>query len=323
MKVYLFIILCLFNYVKSTELRRNLRGDEVTIPPQIVFDSLEFNSKYSVKFKRDDDLQPLSWSNVVIVVLFYDYILDTNLVGEHFNSWINDMDEGLDIVFVVDKDDKRSDEEILPFRDNAKPSIHLHRSSVQVKDGKAVKYKMIDALWFVEKKFGKNENKHFYLKLDPDTFLIPEKLMNFMSELFMATHPQPVDFGRSACFMTDMCFSQGGLYGFSRSGLLATVEYMKRNVKEMHTEIIHRKWNYNLMDHEDFVTSYIFRRATGYPVVSVPEIGENFNKFKPPFPYTPISIHLVKFRKEYKKLHETFYDHEGHVVEFKGLPKKN
>ena len=84
------------------------------------------------------------------------------------------------------------------------------------------------------------------------------------------------------------------------------MSHIKTHPKFLEENHCHRKNNENLMDHEDFAISYLFKQSTGFPMVATQLIGENFNTLKMPYDTNLISIHLVKFTRQYKELRNYF-----------------
>ena len=116
--------------------------------------------------------------------------------------------DGLDILFVFDENDERPNENLSPDASEIKPTVHIYGSSAMTTD-KKVRNKAIDAMTYANKKFGIKGDKYFYIKMDPDSFLVPDNFLFFMNELYHTTYPKPVDFGRPACFKPSFCHSQG------------------------------------------------------------------------------------------------------------------
>merc|ERR1712129_232286 len=104
-----------------------------------------------------------------------------------------------------------------------------------------------------------------------------------------------------------MCYAAGALYGMNRIGLAQINKYF-----DSHPNITgekHMANNANLMKHEDFMVSYVYREATGYPVVMNNEFfqfGINTSglgsKSNP-----PICYHKVMYEKAFYEYYTLFY----------------
>ena len=62
-----------------------------------------------------------------------------------------------------------------------------------------------------------------------------------------------------------------------------------------------------LMDHEDFTISYLFKKSTGFSMAATQLIGENCKNMQEPYDTNLISIHLVKFTRQYRELQNYYY----------------
>merc|ERR1719296_118470 len=232
----------------------------------------EANKEYYQEHIRNTILSKLKfrhisikWENVVIMMLTHNQFNSNELVQAHFHTWINrigDDGRGLDIVFVTDEWDLRSVDQILPYANEVKPTIHLYRSAA-LHMGKKCRAKVLDGFTHVVDKFKSDLNKLYFIKMDPDNFLLAENVLDYLNYLHK-TDPNPVDFGRHICAGTgDFCFSEGGLYGMDRLGLLLTLEYIKTN-EDVYDYDDNGK---DSIEHEDFFMSYAFFKALGYSAI--------------------------------------------------------
>jgi len=98
------------------------------------------------------EVSPVNWSNVVIFITIYESSKIDQLIKAHFKTWLKHTDEGLDVVFVTDKSDERSIEEILPDAKNVSSTSHVYKSPADF-DGKHIRFKIIDSLKEMEHLF--------------------------------------------------------------------------------------------------------------------------------------------------------------------------
>ena len=93
--------------------------------------------------------------------------------------------------------------------------------------------------------------------MDPDQFVIIERLESYIKDTHNATYQQPVNFGNTVCNNEAVCYTEGGLYGISRSGLKHWVKYRDKHPKA-----------YDDVPNEDFFSSYIFCKVRRFPLHS-------------------------------------------------------
>lgn len=265
---------------------------------------------YKEDFFEQRKVSKITWKNVVVVILTYNDYESNKLVQAQFDTWIEKVGTGLDIVFVSDVDDVRHDDEIIPHKkDKMMPNIHLYRSNAK-KEGKLARSKVMDAFLYVYKKFHSNNDKKFFLKLDPDSFVLPENLINFLDDLHSKTQNSPVDFGKGLCNNDYFCYSEGGLYGMNKEGFEKVIRYVSENI-DIYNDFVPLRKNAtkNVLIHEDCFTSYAFWKSTGYPMVWNNRIAmKSFFSDRSP---DPISIHPVKSYLEFYTLEKIFYGSEG------------
>lgn len=94
----------------------------------------EFYAKHISTVKQ---LPLIQWSNVVIFIIIYESSKVHQLLKGHFKTWLKQADEGLDIVFVTDKSNKRSVEEIYPDAKKVMLISHVYKSQASF-DGKHI-----------------------------------------------------------------------------------------------------------------------------------------------------------------------------------------
>jgi len=266
------------------------------------------------------NIPEFSWSNVVIFMLTYDNPDADKLIQAQFDTWIRRIeDSGLDIVVVTDTVDTRETSNVLPDTRYIKPTVHLYRSSAP-NEGNRARAKTVDAFEYCESKFGNDPNKLYYVKVDPDQFLLAKRFEDFLKDVHKATYSQPADFGNVNCNNEVVCYTMGGLYGISRAGLQPWVKYIKENPSIYDDFIASRVVpDRNLVLHEDFFTSYVFHKATGYPTITDLRIGlMNMDPIEPKkstIPPEVISFHPVKNVHDIYVLEKIFYNSQGNIRE--------
>jgi len=219
------------------------------------------------RFMREERSSSVEWSNIVVLMIMHESPAVDSLINGHFETWLKHTGEGLDIVFITDDTDKRPDEEIVPDAANFLGKTHIYKSPAQF-DDKHIRFKVIDSFRQVEEMFKDDKEKKYFIKIDTDTFPIPENLLAYVNKLDGPTEEQPVLFGKGVCSPKDLCYAAGALYGMNKLALHSLNIFFAKN-PELHLENSHVVGKgRNLMVHEDYMTSYAFRRATGYPIIS-------------------------------------------------------
>jgi len=266
--------------------------------------------------KRNVATKSVDWSNFVIIMLIHNDEEVDKLLDAHFNTWMKHVNGPLDIVFVSDVDDKRSYEQILPRCKEVTINCHLYKSAAK-DDGKHIRYKVLDSLRYAENAFKYKTEKQYYLKMDTDTFIIPQTLLDYTNSLHSQTIENPLHYGWGCCYTKDLCYTAGSFYGFNRLGLEAVNRYMSQNEESFLKEVHHpiRFESKNLMDHEDFMISLSYRRATNIPMVNnrrmFPHLIERAGLGTEEKP--PISYHKIKDAKLFSMYDALFYDEDGHL----------
>merc|ERR1711862_82813 len=263
------------------------------------------------RFVRDDRGINVDWSNVVILMIMHESASVDSLITGHFETWLKHTGEGLDIVFITDDTDKRSDEDIIPDASNFLGKTHIYRSPAQF-DDKHIRFKVIDSFRQVEEMFKDDEEKKYFIKIDTDTFPIAENLLSYLNKLDGPTEEQPVLFGKGVCSPKDLCYAAGALYGMNKLALHALNNFFAKN-PELHLETTHVVGKgRNLMVHEDYMTSYAYRRATGYPIISNHNIfnyhieREGVGSEEHP----PVCYHKAKVVEGLQEYYQLLYDEE-------------
>merc|ERR1719203_1806408 len=95
----------------------------------------------------------------------------------------------------------------------------------------------------------------------------------------------------------------------NKAGFEATNNYIQTHLKEIDETIIENvSTGKNLMKSEDFVTSYAFHKATGFPQIHVPEITTSINGMA-----SQVSIHPLKSNDRIHKAYNEFFDDNGTI----------
>jgi len=245
------------------------------------------------------------------------------LMSGHYETWLKRVGEGADIVFVTDGDDSRKDEDILPLASSIKAKSHVYRSGGK-NEGKHLRFKVIDAFRYVGETF---KNKKFFLKLDTDTFVVANNLIDYLNDLYHKSYPRPVYFGYAVCpyfvdkcddLMQCMCYGAGSGYGFNKAGFNAVNTYFAQHPEILKEKHNHPRYDRNLLVHEDYMMGVAYARATnGFPIVH--------NRLMFPYPFdrygpgftatkrTAISYHKVTTKEDFI-LHDRIFHHDNGSV---------
>lgn len=219
------------------------------------------------KFMRDSRNFQLDWSNIVILMIMHESPEVDSLIRGHFETWLKHTGEGLDIVFITDESDSRSPEEIIPNASSFLGKTHVYKSPAEF-DDKHIRFKVIDSFRATNEIFKNRGEKRYFIKIDTDTFPIPENLLSYVNKVDFSTRNKPVLFGKGVCSPQNMCYGAGALYGMNKLALHEVNRYFSQNPK-IHLETTHVVGKgRNLMVHEDYMVSYAYRQATGYPIIS-------------------------------------------------------
>ena len=285
----------------------------------VTLDSPEMSRLYPVK---KTPFPNFNWSNVVVLILTYNDPSENKLIQKHFDSWIKHMPKGLDIIFVTDNTDPRNFTEALPDANNVPATIHLYHSSGSRGEGSLARKKALDAFKLAHEKYKDKKEKQIFLKLDPDTYVIPQNLLKTIKYTYKMTYPLPLHFGRVDCTKIGDCFSLGASYGFNKNALAATVQYINTH-PEVFDQLILResKLMRNLMRAEDFFFSHVFHEATCLPTIHISGMSirlqpknneirgpreEEWDKTK-----NHVTIHFAKKPEHFDRLDSFYYDANG------------
>jgi len=283
----------------------------------------QFYNKTEDEIEKDANFT-VGWENLVFIMLTYNHPAANSLIQAQFDTFIKRAGKGLDVVIVTDIDDPRTDEEIVPRNRNTLVNTHIYRSATP-HEGRKGRSKVLDAFFHVQKKYKSNPNKLYIMKADPDAYVLPTKLLTFLQKLYERTYPQPVDFGRSNCNNNFTCYSQGGLYGWDREGFDRTFNYMFNHEPYIYNETLENFFNpgRNILENEDVFTSYVFRRATGYPVIWNRGVGANLTEVIDNLDPGLLSIHPVKLIDDFLLLDKILYinDEKYDTTKMKGIGK--
>ena len=284
----------------------------------------DMQSFYNKLPKSNVPVKAANWSNFVIIMLIHNSAEVDKLLDAHFNTWIKHVNGLLDIVFVADINDQRSYDQILPRCKEVTANCHLYKSAAK-DDGKHIRFKVLDSFRYAEDAFKDNSEKQYFLKMDTDTFLIPQTLLDYTNKLHFETIANPLQYGWGCCYTEELCYTAGSFYGFNRLGLEAVNRYMSKNEDDLLKEVHHptRFKTKNLMEHEDFMISFAYRRATNMPMVNnrrmFPHLIERAGLGTIDKP--PISYHKIKDSKLFSMYDALFYDEEGNLRPYEETQK--
>ena len=269
---------------------------------------------------KSNDKNKVGWENLVFIVLTHNDPNANSLIQAQFETWMKRAGIGFDIVIVTDIDDPRSDQEILP-KDCERANIDIYRSDTP-KEGRKGRSKVLDGFFYVQRKYQNNPKKLYFMKVDPDNYILPYTLLKFLQNLHERTYPQPVDFGKSNCNNDFVCYTQGGLYGWDREGFARTFNYMTNHKDTIYDEIYYNRYNpgRNILQNEDVFTSYAFRKATGYPSIFNRGIGANLTEIihYKQMPKDLVSIHPIKTIDDFYRLEKIFYVGDTDALKSRG-----
>lgn len=213
----------------------------------------------------------LRWSDIVIFIIIHNDVNVDRLIKAQFNTWMKHAEAGLDVVFITDKDDPRSFDEILPDAEGVAPNFSVYKSPAKF-DGKHIRFKVIDAFRKVVDLY-EHSNKKFFFKMDVDTYLVSENFLSYVSRLNNESQGIPVHVGKLMCRHEEICHAAGSFYGFNKIGIEALNKYFIDNYEE----ITSKEYNVfvdkgaghyvNMFVHEDVMVSYAFRKATNVPAI--------------------------------------------------------
>ena len=164
---------------------------------------------YKDAVKKDS----IDWSNIVMIIPAYNNNNVNEIVQAMCETWMRHIGAKADVVLVTDEDDTRASEEILPSpqdMEHMQATMHV-RKSPAMKEGSKTRYKVIDGFnYALSDLFKDTEGEEIFLKIDTDSFVVPENLMDVIDKMRKETYPLPVEFGRGVCITDNTCYSQGG-----------------------------------------------------------------------------------------------------------------
>lgn len=250
----------------------------------------------------------VNWSNIVIIIFIHNSPEIDNIIRAHFDTWLKHVEEGVDVFYVTDADDSRSFDEILPGAASTKANLHVYKSPAE-KDRNFLRFKMIDGFRHVGEQ--KLDSKKYFIKLDSDTYFIPENLLAYLNDLHGRTYPAPIHFGFQNCSCG--CYTEGAFYAFNDVGFTSINQYFNDHPEISKVELLNvrddaKLWKF--MHHEDFLVSYVYRHATKFPMISNPLIHSHDNEH--PFQKRyGIAYHKVKQYSRYMEYENFFYFEDG------------
>ena len=185
----------------------------------------------------------LGWEHVAFGVATFESEDERKLIQMAADTWLR-MVPGAGLMIATDRDDSRSDDDILPRTDGA-VAVHVHRcdvccgkrssvaaASTCVVEGWLCRSKVLSMFGAMAERWA--QNKSFFFKLDADSSLAPHNLLALLHELHEAVGTsQSYVVGLAACRskgpLASLCHAAGGAgYGLSRGALLALRSYHAR-----------------------------------------------------------------------------------------------
>jgi len=261
-------------------------------------------------YKNTDTRKSMQLDNLVFIMFIHNDETVDELIKAHFETWIRRVGLQTDIVFVTDEDDPRSFKEVLPDADKVRCNVSLYKSPAK-KEGSHLRYKVADAFQHLCKKYQNDNAKEYFVKIDTDTYVLPVALMDLINKIDKATNPQPALFGRLRSTHPDFYYAAGPLYGMNKIGFNAVAKYFSEH-EEIFDEIhLRTSGKGNLMVHEDFMTTHVFRQATNYPMTHVEKI---FTHLYSHLGYgaegsSPVCYHRLKYPQLFYVYEKAFFEH--------------
>jgi len=298
---------------KSSTAVSSIDGDGRFVPMETFY-----NINGSENYKM---LPNVKWSDVVLMIFMYDNSKIDDLISAAYETWLKRLGAGVDVVFVTDGTDQRSDDSILPLSNSIEANSHVYRSPVK-NEGKHLRHKVIDSFRHVGETF---KDKKFFLKLDTDTFVVAGNLLEYLNELYYKSYPKPVYFGYAVCpYFVDkcdsllqcMCYGAGSGYGFNAAGFQAVNSYFAENPDIVTEQHKHPRYDRNLIVHEDYMMGVAYARATdGFPLVhNRLMFPYPFDRYGPGFLATKrnaVSYHKVMTKQDFITHDRIFHHDDG------------
>ena len=184
------------------------------VPMSVMLNSDEmkiaYNSRRESGYLRAQS--EINWSNVVVIIPTFNGEKSNILLKSILKTWITRLGEGADVLLVTDKDDDRTNIEIVPpeYRNAIKAKVHIYKSPVQ--EGNRMRYKIIESFKHAAQMFMGDRNKQIFLKINADSYVIAEHVLEMIQSIHYQTNPTPVLFGNVACNPT--CHASGGMLHF-------------------------------------------------------------------------------------------------------------
>lgn len=224
----------------------------------------------------------------------YDSVVENSLLQAAADTWLQ-FTRGADLVLMTDADDPRAATAIAP-RTHGAVAVHVYRCSdcrsqrcsrrdcVGVREGWLARRKVLHLIVAIGRDFGflhePNTNaarpsaaraaprKHFVLKLDPDTVLVPPHALTLLHELQLILGvDQPYLFGMAACRVASfaLCHAAGGAgYGMSRGAVAAIDAFVRREYPDFLTRV--DRFTYG---GEDVTVAFALKKEAGVSVINV------------------------------------------------------
>lgn len=250
----------------------------------------------------------IHWSNIVIIIFIHNSPDVDVLIRAHFDTWLKHVEEGVDVFYVTDADDDRSFNEILPNAVSTKANLHIYKSPAE-KDGNRLRFKVIDGFRHVGEQ--KLDDKKYFIKMDSDSYFVPENLLAYLNDLHGRTYPAPVHFGKQNCACG--CYTEGAFYAFNDAGFTSINQYFYDHPEISKVELSQLRNGlelFNFMHHEDFLVSYVYRQSTKFPMISNPLVWSHDNE-RIFYRHYGIAYHKIKQYSRYMEYENHWYFENG------------
>ena len=192
----------------------------------------------------------VGWRNVVFAMALHHSEAEHALLQASADTWLR-MVDGAHLVLATDADDPRPDDEVAPALGDGVTAF-VHRCALcrglacggagerdgtcpGLREGWLARSKVLDLFVELARRYVANATmrpaRRFFVKVDPDTVVLPHNLLAFAGELHDTLGPaQPFLFGMAACRVPsfNLCHAAGGAgYGLSRRALAALDSFVR------------------------------------------------------------------------------------------------
>lgn len=199
------------------------------------------------------------------------------------DTWLR-MTRGADLVLMTDVDDARNASAIAPRLADDQVTVHVVRCAecrgqrcaagegecAGVREGWLARRKVLHLFAAMARQFVLDGGgaKHFFLKVDPDTVLVPHNVLHLLAELRSTLgESQPYLFGMAACRVASfpLCHAAGGAgYGLSAPALRQLTQYLHAEYPRFLERI--DKFTYG---GEDVSVAFALKKQAGITVLNV------------------------------------------------------